>query len=969
MIGLDTYLAIPAPPVEPPEVVHAGAMARGAQCTICPLYGCGRGPVLGEIRRGSYLSIVGEAPGPNEVEGHRPFIGWSGNILEMALGAGGLIRANCSITNTILCQPPDGGNFQAYQDSLVQRYKRDVKRAQRGYGPMPAPLVLPHQACAPRLSWELAQAMAPVYLAVGKRGLEACARELNVPQGNAQVASGDAYVASIKKQHGAPVILPDGRVLMSSYHPAMAAPGRSRCEYLPVIRENLSRAAAVARAGGRIDWQEPYYELNPTATEVEAFCSQLVSLRAEVAVDIESGPSAPGRKDGADVYANITRCVGIGARLGPEGRLERVMVVPFRHMDGSEWWGSYDDKIRAALALRSVMDTCPLIMQNGQFDTAVMLRVGLMSEASRWKRWTDTMLLHHDTPDNDLPHDLGFIARRYFCFPLWKSDIDHKSVDNVNDANLHLYNARDVLVTLRCVEPLRKEVEQWGTQPQYETDTALSPVLREMGHLGLVVDEARRGQFSGILNWQSQRELYRFREIIGEPKFNPRSVNQLQELIFQTWGYVPVLGMDQYEIERKHDATWKEELLAEADEDMHDEIEEEVGSTSSAALIELMKKREMREEHVRAIETLLEYRAYDKLRGTYVDNLKVRPVAWEMFGYKVGNVDSVSALVWDSDSERYAPTELLPLRRALSLLNTQYKNHVIPTGRLATQPAVQNWPALGKANMRDMIVAPPGHMIVGADYAQLEARLYAVAAQDQLLLEAIRVGRDIHSMNAAALLAKNLGELDYWYKRVEENSQGLPKDEWKAYRKYWRTVAKRFAFLEIYGGEKDKLFSVMAQQRDKVTGQLSFPNLKRSDVDRWHDNWHNLHPWTSAWHEYCHQLYEETGYATVPAIDWRKRFFLGGLSKKNAVPNMTIQGFASSIANRALLRLVEAIPFRSWSPWTGPVLQVHDYIGMYVPENRADEAKKILAECMYYEYAGVPFPAEAGKSRRWSGQD
>jgi DNA polymerase I-like protein with 3'-5' exonuclease and polymerase domains len=161
----------------------------------------------------------------------------------------------------------------------------------------------------------------------------------------------------------------------------------------------------------------------------------------------------------------------------------------------------------------------------------------------------------------------------------------------------------------------------------------------------------------------------------------------------------------------------------------------------------------------------------------------------------------------------------------------------------------------------------------------------------------------------------------------------------------------------------------MAQQRDRATGKLSFPDLTPDDVRRWHNNWHTLHPETKAWHEACAHFCDEYGYSGVPALDMRKRFFHGGVSKKNAVPNMMIQGFAGSIANRALLLLAEAIPFRSWSPWTGLILQVHDYIAVQAPEHKAELARNLLEKCMHFEYGGVQFPAEAGVSKRWSGQD
>jgi len=884
---------------------------------------------MGEVRSHARLTVVGEAPGEHEVAQAKPFVGWSGGELNAALAEGGVLREECTVTNVIACRPPEGDNFATMVEALLQTYRRECWRAARDKTAPPPPPVLPQDACRGRLQRDIADSAAQVILAVGKQALTACNTHFGVATGNVLVRPGQPYSASLKKQHGAPIFLEEGMVLCSSYHPAMAARGKK--EFLPVIRDNIKRAARIARNGGRIEWSEPPFELKPTPARVEEFCDELLRTRAEVTVDIET--------NSADTQSCQVRCVGLGATI--DG-VETVMVVPFNHMDGTPWW-DHETKVRLALKLRLVMDTNPLAGQNFSFDSAVMLRVGLMTNVD--KTWSDTLLLHHDTPDNDLPHDLGFIARRFFDLPMWKADVSHKSVDNVDNKILHLYNARDVLVTMRLLAPLRQQIYQYNTSMQYETDRKLAPKLRRMGDLGLVIDEKRRGEFSGVLNWHCQRELYRLRDLIKRPTFNPRSVPQLQELLFQDWGYKPVIDTDGFEIQNS---------AGDLDED-------EVGSTSVTALMELKKKRDLRPMHIAFIDGLLEYRAWDKLRGTYVDKLKVRPVDWSSFGMNVPNVDSVSAILWSSKNNRYQEELILPVRGGLSLLNTQYKAHIIPTGRLCTEPAVQNWPAIGKMNMREMVACPPGHKLVGADYAQLEARIYAVAANDALLLQAIKDGKDIHSMNAASLLAKTLDEIPAWYERVEHGD--------KKYRKYWRTVAKRFAFLEIYGGEKEKLYSVMAGLRNKATGKLEFPNLKMDDVLVWHDNWHTLHPETRLWHERCHSAQKEYGFSGVPCLDYRKRYFLGGVSKVNAVPNMTIQGFAASIANRALLRLCDAIPFRGWSPWSGVVLQVHDYIGAYVPEARAKETEGIIEECMFFNHKGVDFPAEAGTSARWSGQD
>ena len=1296
------------------------------------MYGCGRGPVLGEIRPGAALAIVAEAPGDNEVEDGRPLIGWSGQEVEHALLWGNLTRADTSLTNTILCQPPEDPNapdrpgkkrpalgFEEYMRALQHKQKRALKKwatacaeAEEAGEPLPLSppeLVMPVTACRPRLERDLVEAATPYVLAVGKQALVSMAELWEIPTGAQKpTEDGAPYSASIKKQHGAPIKMPDGRILFSSYHPAMAA--RSRKEYLTVIRANIKRAAEITRAGGAIDWVEPPFWLNPSASQVVNLVDRMIAERVELTVDLET--------NNADPHSCYVRCVGFGAEMN-DGT-EQVMVAPFRHMDGSPWWESMADKGAVAAVLRRAMDELPLAGQNfGNFDVPVMLRTGLMTNRTKtwtdcyleaetefltengWKRFDDvapdeklatitragvlqyqapsgrtdalcrgdiltletqdtrcvvtgnhrmwvqpyfrsskregpwqflsiddvlagpdchrqlrafnpaahrspdvrrlvagrtvdsdflrllglvisdgcvthrgdqprglavsqvedgrastllealrskfqlvcnvqerreawrshacrevtwrlddkplacavkkligseradgswschsefkrlppwalelseekrrallegllagdgseanavatvyrsasrgladdvqqlawslghpatlrvehegaedqcfavrvrpdldhvvdvqtrvrrkypngsvrghvirrsaigerivcftvpnetlvtrsrgkpafhgnTLMLHHDTEDNDLPHDLGFIARRYFPMPMWKADVDHKSVDNVDDARLQRYCAKDVLITHRLLEPLRERVTACGSWGQYQTDCLLGPVLRDMGELGLIVDENVRGEFSEMLNQKVYEKLKELRELVAAgPKapsrdainaLNPRSFVQLQELVFEQWGYVPVIGTDGYE------------LSSGAAEEGDD------GSTSNFAITELINKRGVDDAHEAALMCLLDFRSYDKLRGTYVDNLRVRSVPWGQWGLQVGQAGAVVVPRWDPDKNALVMTEVIEARSAMSLFNTQYKGHVVPTGRLSAAPAIQNWPALGRANMRKMIVAPPGHVFVGADYAQLEARIYAVMAQDRLTLLAIREDKDIHSMNAAALLAKTLDEIPQKYQEVEHAED-------RSIRKHWRTIAKRFCFLELYGGEEEKLFSVMSSQREKAgdrMGELSFPELTEADVKVWHENWHTLHPETRAWHATCHGMQRQDSYIAVPTLDQRKRWFPGGVSQKNAVPNMQIQGFAASIANQALLKIAEAIPHRGWSRFSGPCLQVHDYIGCIVPESRAIEAALLIEQCMFFQYQGVPFPAEAGISPDWAGQD
>ena len=947
--------------------VHAEAMARGARCTECPFYAMDRGPVLGDIRPGAPLFLAGEGPGNTEIEEGRGFVGASGNIVWAALAEQGVFRSECSVTNATACAPPEGVGYQQFVDTLLAVWRHKCREAERlKLDPPPKPL-LPHEACAPKFKRDLEEAQASTFLAIGNRALDATALTLDLAHG-AHRTSGDSrpYVASLARQHGAPVQLPGGRVLMASYHPAMAMRGAK--EFGPVIYDNIARAGWLVRHGNAIPWKEPEYLLNPSVSDVVRYCQRALSLGAEVTVDIES--------DSVDVYTCTMFCVNLAYDDSGE---ERVMVVPIRHRDYSPWWNDYE-LLLVARALRDVFDRLPLVFHNGGYDTSVLLRVGLLGDPRR--TWTDTILLDRCTPANDMAHDLGSVTRRHTWAPMHKADTDHKAAQKLRlarpaedapeaariewqeklaaaDHELHLYGAKDALVTKRLAPILRDVVKKYGNVAACETDHRMAPVIRQMGNLGMVVDEARRNEMSTILNWQCQKELYTLRSLVDIPKFKPRSVPQLQELIYGKWGYEPTLGTDGFELDDEIDGPqdWMRTLLHEADLDEGTDLD--AGSTSSAALIDLMKHRTVKPEHQRFITHLLEYRAYDKLRGTYVDNCKSHPVDWKAHGMDVGTVPATRALLWNAGKEEFEDAEVLPQRSALSVVHSTYKNSVTPTGRLSsTSPNMQNVPAVGKMNLRDMFVAAPGHVLILADYAQLEARIYAVEAQDQILLRTIREGKDIHSMNAASLRANSAAELEEWYKRIEYGE--------KKYRKTQRTIAKRFCFLEIYGGEEDKLFSVMASVRNRDTGELEFPDITRADVDTWHNNWHKLHPETKRWHQSCHDFYRAFGFIGVQGFDWRRRFFLAGLSKKNTVPNMRIQGKASSLANASLLKLVEQIPFGCWSPWTGIVLQVHDCIGIQVPIAKAKEAERILVECMTATEGGIDYIVEAGCARRWS---
>ncbi len=95
----------------------AGVREELGECTRCPLHRTRRNLVFGEGSAGAKLVFVGEAPGEEEDNQGRPFVGRAGQLLTKIIGAMGLAREDVYICNILKCRPP--GNRNPKEDEIT----------------------------------------------------------------------------------------------------------------------------------------------------------------------------------------------------------------------------------------------------------------------------------------------------------------------------------------------------------------------------------------------------------------------------------------------------------------------------------------------------------------------------------------------------------------------------------------------------------------------------------------------------------------------------------------------------------------------------------------------------------------------------------------------------------------------------------------------------------------------------------
>ena len=301
---------------------------------------------------------------------------------------------------------------------------------------------------------------------------------------------------------------------------------------------------------------------------------------------------------------------------------------------------------------------------------------------------------------------------------------------------------------------------------------------------------------------------------------------------------------------------------------------------------------------------ILTFRELTKLKSTYVDALP------EMINKKTGRI------------------------------HTSYAQAVAVTGRLSSNnPNLQNIPIRtekGREIRKAFIPRDENHVLISADYSQIELRIVAGISGDVNMCAAFKSGLDIHTATAAKIF--NVDEKDV--------------------TKEMRYKAKSVNFGIIYG-----------QGAFGLAENLGIPRAEAKEII---DNYKKQFPNIQKYMDDTINFAKESGY--VETLMGRKRwlkdinsanFTVRGFAERNAI-NSPIQGTAADMIKLAMIRIHKEFKKNNFK--SKMLLQVHDELVFDAHKDEVEIIKPVILHCMQTALLlpnDVPTNAEIGVGENW----
>jgi DNA polymerase-1 len=271
-------------------------------------------------------------------------------------------------------------------------------------------------------------------------------------------------------------------------------------------------------------------------------------------------------------------------------------------------------------------------------------------------------------------------------------------------------------------------------------------------------------------------------------------------------------------------------------------------------------------------------------------------------------------------------------------IHATFNQTVAATGRLsATEPNLQNIPIRTPEGrrIRQAFVAEPGHLLLSADYSQIELRVLAHLSGDPTLIDTFRKGEDVHDRTSREIF----GALS-----------PIPPDE-------QRRISKMVNYALLYGKSAFTLAKDIGVSRGEAAQFIEAYFARYSKVRAFIDD-------TIARARETGQVRTLLGrLRRLP--DLRSKNVPVRMEAERQAMNTPVQGSAADLIKRAMIDLHRALGERKLR--SRLILQIHDELLLEVPEAEAEAAQLLVKQVMEGALElVVPLVADARLGRSWA---
>jgi DNA polymerase-1 len=516
--------------------------------------------------------------------------------------------------------------------------------------------------------------------------------------------------------------------------------------------------------------------------------------------------------------------------------------------------------------LKSFLKGKKVVCHNAIFELKVLESLGVDIHTVNYE---DTMVLGH-LLDESRRKGLKWLRKLVLGKP------DRATYDEVNKDNMRefkAYNKDDAIDTMELYEKFTPQIPKEGLETVYALEKGVLLPIIEMENTGCLLDLDLREK-QEIMLQEFLEEIQVFVDMAAGKQVNLNSTKQLAEL------YYKILKVNPKE-------DWATQTGYSTKEAVLQEIQGIYGK----------RKDKASERIVTVTKKILEARKYNKLLSSFVGETVLENL--------------------DEDTR----------------LHGSFDNLGTVTGRFSCRaPNLQQIPKSPfvkddlETHVRSLFIAPPGRVMVTADYSQIELRMMAEFSRDRPMVDAFLNEDDIHQMTA-----------DYI---------GCSRND-----------GKMLNFAVCYG--------IGPQGFSDVTG------LPIDKASQYLQSWFSMHPGLSQNMVDIRRMTRQLGY--VRTMSGRKRRFpelgeprlakwqLGSIDRKSY--NTYIQGSSADLMKLALIRIYRALDHKR----AQLIMTVHDEISAEVDEDYMEDAYHIIKYEMEHAIKTfIPIEADVKIGRRWS---